>query len=669
MKGQLKAFLHLIILKLMNKKKNNSVARKLTLRMLAVLAAGFMVLIGGAFLSLVSMVKMDAESYAKSLAGIYADLAIYEAHNQDRPIDMTFNDRLSFFGEYMCTWYRVGFIYSYIPDFESQTIKYIAVTSKNREDGSISTKVGEVEEYILTEAEMKVWDGSELFSVEKSDWIGNGMDVTTLISDDFGNKTMLGVTVSISELMKEMRHGFLMTIAFLLMISVLLAVLMRFFIQRKVSDPAKRISMKMSDYVTGKEHSKIAVNPGDSEEFTMIVDSFNQMTEDLDNYINDIARLGREQERQQAEVDIASAIQKGILPYEEASFANCDIKAVMKPAKDIGGDLYDYLELDSTHTMIVVADVSGKGIASAMLMALVLAHIRQLAKLRYTPSAILKNINDTFAEENPKMMFVTAFVGIYDSESGKLTYANAGHNPPYLIHNGIHILDESDGTPLGLFSGEDFVDVVVDMEVGDSVFLYTDGVNEAVNESGEFYGVDRIVDTLDETSSSLSKDYIGVMESSVREFAGNAEQNDDITMLALYAKENPVLYLDYDVKEFAKIRERLFASNLPKQLLMDLCVAAEECFVNICSYAFDGPAPEGEKIQFYFEYSNKVIIRFSDGGRMFDPRSNMIDINEYDIDTEVGGLGRLIAFSIADSVDYEYKDGRNILTITKTIKK
>lgn len=125
--------------------------------------------------------------------------------------------------------------------------------------------------------------------------------------------------------------------------------------------------------------------------------------------------------------------------------------------------------------------------------------------------------------------------------------------------------------------------------------------------------------------------------------------------------------LNYDPREVSSIRELLFASGLPNELLMELCVAAEECFVNICSYAFDGPAPEGERIQFCFECSDKVLMRFSDGGRPFNPCVNLPDANGYDIDAEDGGLGRLIAFSIADSVDYEYNNGRNILTILKSV--
>ena len=395
--------------------------------------------------------------------------------------------------------------------------------------------------------------------------------------------------------------------------------------------------------------------------------AFNHMTEEMDRYVEDIARLGREHERRQAEVGIASEIQKGILPSGNASLGNCGIKAVMKPAKYIGGDLYDYLSLDESHTMIVVADVPGKGIPSAMLMSLSLAHIRQFAKMGYSPAGILKNINDIFSDENPQMMFVTAFVAIYDSENDTLTYANAGHNPPYLIHDGLVLLDGSDGTPLGLFPGEEYTDVVVRLEAGDSVFLYTDGVNEAVNASGEFYGTERLEGVLDEVSSWADKNYLQAVQDSIAGFVGETEQNDDITMLVLYARKNPVLELDYDVNQFSLIRDRLFASRLPKDLVMNLCVAAEECFVNICSYAFEGPVPEGEKILFSFEYADKVEMRFTDGGRPFDPRRDIPDAEEYDIDNSVGGLGRLIAFSIADSVDYERLDGKNILTITKSV--
>lgn len=653
----------------MNDAIKNPIARKLVWRVTAVLAGAFMLLLAGAYYSLNREIRMKGEQYTKALVGVYSDLIVYESTNLDRPVDLSFSDRYTFFGEYMCSWYKVDCIYAYVPDFEEGTITFLTVV-KNRkkfDEAPLDHMVGEKMEYRLSESEMRAWNDSTQYALVKSGRFGKGTDVMLRISDSRGNKAMVGADMAVDDLRREVVHGFHVVALFMFAIIALLALLLNLLIRKMVSDPARRISKKMADYISEGKRSKIRLETDDDDEFSMMAGAFNHMTEEMDKYIEDIARLGREQERQQAEVDIASEIQKGILPSGNASLPSCNVKAVMRPAKYIGGDLYDYFEIDGTHTMAVVADVSGKGLSSAMLMAVVLTLIRQFARLGYSPAGILRHVNDTLSEENPRMMFVTAFLGIYDSGTGVLTYANAGHNPSYLIHDVPVVLDGSSGTPLGLFQGEEYADVKVRLEQGDSVFLYTDGVNETVSDKGEFFGTDRLEAVLAETATTPEKDYIGSVKSSLRAFAGEAEQSDDITMLVLTARDNPVLELDYRTSEFALIRERLFESGLPKPLLMDLCVAAEECFVNICNYAFDGEVPEGEKILFSLKYSNKVVMRFSDGGRQFDPRCDLPDTNDYDIDTAVGGLGRLIAFTVADSVDYEYSEGRNILTITKSI--
>ena len=648
-----------------------SIARKLAVRVSVVLISAFMLLLVGAFLSLKRTVKLEAEHYAKVVVGIYGDLIVYESGNVGRPVDVDFADRINFFGEYLCKWYRVDYLYTYVPDVENGTLKYLSVIRDEDKFGDLSLEhmTGVTMPYRLTDSEMAAWNSTAVFSVGKRDRFGKAMEVSESVIDDFGNRVMVGASISSDELFSEMMLGFHIIILFMFIIVTLVAGLLYLLIRRKVTAPARSISQKMAEYISGGKRSAIKLDVEEGDEFSMMADSFNHMTEDMDKYIDDIARLGREKERQQAEVDIAAGIQKGILPNNFAYLENCAIKAVMKPAKLIGGDLYDYLVIDRMHTMLVVADVSGKGISSAMLMAIALTSIRQFAKMGYSPADILKNANDQFAEENPKLMFVTAFVCIYDSEKGVLTYANAGHNPPYIIKDKPELLDGSQGIPLGLFPGEEYENVEIAVEQEDSLFLYTDGVNEAVNSSGEFYGTDRLEKVLRETAALEKKHYIEAVEASVSEFTGEAEQSDDITMLSCYFKKREPLELDYDISEFSRIREYLFASSIPKSMLMDLCVAAEECFVNICSYAFDGPAPEGEKILFDLEYSNKVTMMFSDSGKKFDPRCDLPNTEEYDIDTAVGGLGRLIAFTVADSVDYEYRDGRNVLTITKTIKK
>lgn len=645
-----------------------SIAGNLSIRMAGVLAAALMLLLAASLFVLKHEVRREGEHYAKALVAIYSDLIIYESDHLGKPADMSFSDRYTFFGNYLCSWYRVDYAYAYVPDIGNDEVTLVSVARNSEKYGDKSEDhmTGVTRHHALTADEARVWNGDEVYAVVDRDWFDDmSQDVVFLLADNYGNKSLAGIRVSMEKLYGEMMLSFGLIALFMLFIVLLMAGLLHHFIRKKVSEPAHHLSQAMKDYVAGSEFNTAGFDIEGKDEFSMMTRSFRNMTVEMNRYIGDLDRLDRERERQQAEVDIASSIQKGILPDGSASFGNCGIKAVMKPAKYIGGDLYDYLELDEHHTMIVVADVSGKGIPSAMLMALALAHIRQFAKMGYSPAGILENTNDIFSDENPQMMFVTAFVAIYDSADGTLTYANAGHNPPYLIHDSLEMLTGSDGTPLGLFPGEEYTDVTVRMEVGDSLFLYTDGVNEAVNTAGEFYGTERLESVLTEAAASRDKDYLQAVGASMKAFSGGAEQNDDITMLVLYARPNPVLELDYDIEQFELIRKRLFESRLPHDLAMSLCLAAEECFVNICSYAFDGPAPEGEKIRFYFEYSNKVVMRFVDGGRQFDPRNGLPDTDVYDVDAAVGGLGRLIAFTIADTVDYEYRDGMNILTITK----
>lgn len=647
-----------------------SIAKRLSIRVAAAFAIAFLLLTGGAFITLKRNVKMEVARYGRSLAGIFADLVIYDANTSGVPIDTSFSEQISFFGDYMCTWYRTDYTFAYVPDIEKGTITYISASKKDN-DGEISDDhwVGKVEEYTLTENELAVWNGTSIFSVEQSDWSDECTDISVAIDDSFGNRSMIGISVSSDKLLKDMMSGFLVAYAFMFVIVVLLALLVYLLIKRMVTRPARYISEVMSDYIARSEKSSVKLEYEGDNEFSMIAEAFNRMTEDIDKYINDIARFGRERERARAEVDIASGIQMGFLPFGSAILSNCRIEAMMKPAKDVGGDLYNYLELDPTHTMAVIADVSGKGIPSAILMTVILTHIRQSARIGVGPGEILRSVNDTFSKKNPKLMFVTAFVGIYDSEAGTLTYANAGHNPPYLLKDRPVLLDKASGTPLGLFPGDIFEEATVEMEEGDALFLYTDGVNEAVNAAGEFFGTERLEKVLAKVARSKAAHIMETVKASLREFTSGAYQNDDITMLVLEAGKNRDLELDYDPEEFKAIRERLLSSGLPEQMKKELCVAAEECFVNICSYAFSGPAPEGEKILFHFDCDeDHAVLRFSDGGRPFDPRTDLPDTEEYDIDTAVGGLGRLIAFTIADSVDYEYLDGRNILTITKSIK-
>ena len=200
------------------------------------------------------------------------------------------------------------------------------------------------------------------------------------------------------------------------------------------------------------------------------------------------------------------------------------------------------------------------------------------------------------------------------------------------------------------------------------MFLYTDGVDEATDPENRFYGTERLEQTLLDAKAAHEEDFVRYVYDSLTVFSAGADQHDDITLMTLTVKDSQDLKLDVDLREFSKIREKILACDLPRQLKLDLCVAAEEIFVNICSYAFKDGIPAGEKIQFNLEQSDRIRMRFSDRGVPYDPRENVISADDYDPDLQIGGLGKLIAFTVADSVDYEYTEEHNILTVTKYIK-
>lgn len=398
-----------------------------------------------------------------------------------------------------------------------------------------------------------------------------------------------------------------------------------------------------------------------------MADTFYQMTEEIDHYIKNINALTEEKHRRETEIGIAGRIQQGLLPQADFQSGGIRLRAVMIPAQEVGGDFYDYFCMDDDLFCTVIADVSGKGVTAALFMANAITVVQQYAKLKYSPSEILFRTNNTLCGSNPEQLFITLFVGIYDSRTRRFVYANAGHNPPYLVSvsgentslDGLQNLNGSRGMAIGIFEDEAYEESTIVLKDGDTVFLYTDGVNEAVSRDKEFFGLKRLEQIL---SRQEQEQCVQSVLEGVRSFAQDTPQSDDITMLAFCAlpgfrlRVTAVLENLETVQQFF-LENRQLADSLKKKL----CLAVEEIYVNICSYAYDGCCGD---VEIYMAVSDQVLVEIRDSGKAFDPREHMVDVEAYDIDTQIGGLGRLIAFELADQVDYEYSCGSNILTLT-----
>ena len=241
----------------------------------------------------------------------------------------------------------------------------------------------------------------------------------------------------------------------------------------------------------------------------------------------------------QKELDIAGRVQLSLLPDTMPLSERAEMTGIMRPAKEVGGDFYDFFHLDQHHIAVAVADVSGKGVPAGLFMVMTRTLMRATA-VRHVdaPGLVLASINDFLEQNNSEQLFVTVFYGVLDERTGRFIYANGGHNPPILVdRDGANPLEMTGGVALGMFDGLDYADAHVDMEPGARLVLFSDGVTEAFNDSDEAFGDDRLLDTTrtlpdDQSPEQDVTDIVGAVD----EFTGEAPQFDDITCVVLVYK-------------------------------------------------------------------------------------------------------------------------------------
>ncbi len=257
----------------------------------------------------------------------------------------------------------------------------------------------------------------------------------------------------------------------------------------------------------------------------------------MERFTGEIIKLTGEQERVAAELDLATKIQSGSLPNDFPAFPDrkeFDLYASMTPAKEVGGDFYDFFLIDDDHLVLVIADVSGKGVPAALFMMSSMILLRDRALMGGTPSEILEFVNERICEKNPLEMFVTVWLGILEISTGKLSCANAGHEIPEIKHGDeFGLFKDKHGFVLGGMSGIKYRTYDIQLEKGDAVFVYTDGVAEATNASNELFGTARLSESLNTLPDGSPEKLITTVKKAVDDFVNGAPQFDDLTMLCL----------------------------------------------------------------------------------------------------------------------------------------
>ena len=286
----------------------------------------------------------------------------------------------------------------------------------------------------------------------------------------------------------------------------------------------------------GKLDHKIDIKTGD--ELEDLAGAFNKMAYDLKIYIENLQETTAAKERIQSELNVAREIQLGLLhkifpPFPD--YSQFDLYAMLEPAKEVGGDLYDFFFIDDDHLCFALGDVSDKGVPAALFMTITMALIRNTAEESFNPAFMMSRINDTLSADNPRSMFVTLIIGILNIRTGAVLYANGGHNPPILIRDNTTPVfkNELSGPLVGHMAGLPFKDLTLKLNPGDYLFLYTDGVTEALSSNHEFFSDERL---LSEIGNTDEKDVEGItleIRTKIREHTDSAPQSDDIAMMMI----------------------------------------------------------------------------------------------------------------------------------------
>lgn len=291
----------------------------------------------------------------------------------------------------------------------------------------------------------------------------------------------------------------------------------------------------------GRGNFDLSVDKNSDDEIGKLAKSFNLMARNLKRYMKNLKKTTAEKEKVHSELMIANKIQKSMLPCIFPAFPerkDFDIYAVMDPAREVGGDFYDFFLIDDSKLALVIADVSDKGVSAALFMVVAKILIKNQLQNGDSPGEVLKIVNNRLCENNEVGMFVTCFLGIFDIKSGEFTYANAGHNPPFLYRksekNCIAITSPH-GLVLGGTPNITYLQSKTYLYPGDFLFLYTDGVTEAANKRGRLFSqqkLEEIVNSCGKKNVAI-QDLIFDIKSEINKFVGNAAVSDDITMLAL----------------------------------------------------------------------------------------------------------------------------------------
>lgn len=507
---------------------------------------------------------------------------------------------------------------------------------------------------------------------------------------------VLGVEKAMSTLQQARGHYVFIVLVVTLIVVVLCSVIYIFYTYRVMIRPVLLITKEAKSFVERESSANDSVYEENllsqirnRDEIGILSQAIACMEADISSYITNLTAVTAEKERIGTELNIATKIQKDMLPCIFPAFPDrneFDIYAAMMPAKEVGGDFYDYFLTDEDHLIMVIADVSGKGVPAALFMVIAKTLLKNSALGGINAGEIARKVNMQLCENNNASMFVTVWLGILTISTGHLTYINAGHEYPAVMRSGrgYELVKEHHGFVMAGLEGIHYKEYEIKLEPGDRLFLYTDGVAEATNASNELYGMDRMLSALNKTVSMGPQETVYALKKDIDEFVGDEPQFDDITMLSFYYMSAGAMDRDVcdqntaneitvtaDIGNLDKVTDYVNSSlgryGCPDRTMMQIDIIIDELFGNIAYYAYpEEPGDVTVRVEVIQGETPAAVITFKDYGIPYNP------LEREDPDTtlsskerEIGGLGIFIVKNSVDDISYEYAEGRNILSIKR----
>ena len=312
------------------------------------------------------------------------------------------------------------------------------------------------------------------------------------------------------------------------------------YLHRRLLNPIRKIAREALRFALDDTQPSVPLQQSitSSDEIGQLARTIDRMENEIRYYIKNLTRITKEQERIKAELNVATQIQADMLPRKFPPFPErkeFSLYATMTPAKEVGGDFYDFFLIDDDHLALVIADVSGKGVPAALFMVIAKTLIKTRADMGGSPSEILGDVNERLCEGNEMGLFVTVWLGILEISTGKVIAVNAGHEYPAIMRSAgsWELIKSNNSPPVAFMEGMKFREMEFELHSGDKLYLYTDGVAEATNTEKKLYGVERMVDALNRHAEETVEELLPSMKKEIDAFVGDAPQFDDITMLSL----------------------------------------------------------------------------------------------------------------------------------------